>query len=177
MNVDSSNVSIQANNRLDLCMLAFLEEVSTIVGHDNLFKRSILLIRAWWSYETVAYVGISIKHYLNDLTICIMVCAIFNQYHTRITSPLQALCLFLAEYSSYDGTTHVITLQGIVPYKANSSSITQLVLLEPHIHDLFQSELLDKYWLLFNLNNSSLDVIDVENILRKYSSSILGYVD
>jgi hypothetical protein len=41
------------NNRNDLCMLAFTDEVDALVGKNHLFKRSILLIRAWWFYETV----------------------------------------------------------------------------------------------------------------------------
>ena len=61
------------------------------------------------------YVGCVIKYYLPDFSLCIMVCAIFNQYHAQIASPLQALCLFLTEYSGYDGATHAITLQGLVP--------------------------------------------------------------
>ena len=50
-------VEIVVNVRTDLCMLAFVEEFSGLVGQDNLFKRSLLLIRAWWVYETASYVG------------------------------------------------------------------------------------------------------------------------
>eukprot|EP01034_Spumella_vulgaris_P030918 gene30918-38211_t len=53
--VDALEVEISANARTDICMLAFLEEVSEMVGLDNLFKRSLLLIRAWWVYETASY--------------------------------------------------------------------------------------------------------------------------
>eukprot|EP01034_Spumella_vulgaris_P031267 gene31267-38633_t len=77
--VDSMlHVAINAHTRADLCMLAFLEEFSSLVGQDNLFKRSLLLIRAWWVYEAASYVGCPIKHYLSDFSLCIMVCAIFN---------------------------------------------------------------------------------------------------
>eukprot|EP01034_Spumella_vulgaris_P030505 gene30505-37733_t len=49
------DVEIVVNARGELCMLAFLEEFSSLVGQDNLFKRSLLLIRAWWVYETASY--------------------------------------------------------------------------------------------------------------------------
>jgi hypothetical protein len=146
-------VEVLANNSHDICILAFLEEMSSLVGQDSLFKRSILLIRAWWVYETAAYVGTHIKPYIGDISICVMVCAVFNQYHARISSPLQALCLFLAEYSAYDGATHAITLQGIVPFKSSSSS--QPVLLDSQPWHLLSCDCLEKYWQLMNVNGSS----------------------
>ena len=150
--IDSCEVEILANSRQDVCMLAFLEEVAALVGQDDLFKRSLLLIRAWWFYETAAYVGTQIRHYLNDFSMCVMVCAIFNQHHTRIQSPLQALCLFLAEYSTYDGTTEVITLQGIVPFVYSDSSVFNVS--DVSEHHLFNLTILEKYWAIFNMPES-----------------------
>ena len=79
-----------------------------------------------------------------------MVCALFNQYYRRINSPLQALCLFLAEYSAYDGSTHAITLQGIVPFKATDGH--ELSLSPIHRGHLYSPLILDKYCQLFNLD-------------------------
>jgi hypothetical protein len=146
---DAIDISICCNRRGDLCMLAFLEEVASLVGQDALFKRSLLLIRAWWVYETAALAGTSIKHYLGDFSICVMVCAVFNQYHARISSPLQALCLFLAEYSAYDGATHAITLQGIVPFKSEPGNA--LVSLPPQNHHLISAQIIEKFCILFNM--------------------------
>ncbi len=169
LNVDNScEVELLANNRHDLCMLAFVEEFASLVGKEDLFKRSLLLIRAWWHYETAAYVGTPIKHYLKDSNICVMVCAIFNQFHMRISSPLQALCLFLAEYSAYDGATQAITLQGIVPFKSATSS--QPLLLDAQPSHLVSCEIIEKYWNLFNLSSASADSTGYENIIRSTSS-------
>ena len=150
--VDLNEVSITCNRKGDIGMVVFLEEVAALVGQDDLFKRSLLLIRAWWFYETAAYFGTSIRHYLNDFSMCVMVCAIFNQHHTRIQSPLQALCLFLAEYSTYDGTAEVITLQGIVPFVYSDSSVFNV----PDVseHHLFNLTILEKYWAIFNMPES-----------------------
>jgi hypothetical protein len=150
--VDALEVEISANARTDICMLAFLEEVSEMVGLDNLFKRSLLLIRAWWVYETASYVGCPIKHYLSDFSLCIMVCAIFNQYHAQIGSPLQALCLFLTEYSGYDGSTHAITLHGIIPFKTPSSA--QAAAGNARADHLINTQFIDKYRKLFNLQSA-----------------------
>ena len=157
---DMTEVEISLNARNDVCLLAFFEEVDNLVGQDSLFKRSILLIRAWWEYETAEYFDSpATRQLLNESAICVMVCAIFNQHHTRIQSPLQALCLFLAEYSAYDGTTEVITLQGIVPFRSLDSH--QLTLSEPSKKHLVSSTLLDKYWKVFQ----------VEDVIRSRTSS------
>ncbi len=71
-------------------------------------------------YETASYVGCPIKHYLSDFTVCIMVCAVFNQYHSQITTPMQALCMFMTEYAAYDGSTQAITVQGILSFEEAS---------------------------------------------------------
>jgi hypothetical protein len=50
--VDNSiRVEIISNARIELCLLSFFEEFDRLIGRDHLFKRSLLLIRAWWHYE------------------------------------------------------------------------------------------------------------------------------
>lgn len=87
--VDSLEIEVQGNNKHDLCMLAFIEEVALLVGRDHLFKRALLLVRTWWTYETVAYVQCQIKYYLPDFALCIMLISVFNQYLPSISSPFQ----------------------------------------------------------------------------------------
>ena len=79
-------------------LLAFFEEFSRLVDKNGLFKKTLTLVRAWWAYETASYVGTSIKHYLSDETVTVMVAAIFNQHNDAISQPLQGLFIFLAEY-------------------------------------------------------------------------------
>jgi hypothetical protein len=116
LTLDSVQIEIVANPKLDIVTLALLEELSDLVGKNLLFKRSLLVIRAWWMYETSAYVGSPIKHYLSDLSVAIMVGALFNQYHARLHHPLQALTMFLAEYAHISWETHAISLQGVIPF-------------------------------------------------------------
>jgi hypothetical protein len=149
---DVTEVEISLNARNDICMLAFFEEVDQLVGHDSLFKRSVLLIRAWWEYDTAeCFESPLTKQVLTESTICVMVCAIFNQYHARINNPLQALCLFLAEYSAYDGATQAITLQGIVPFRAADSH--QLHAIDSSKKHLISQSLLEKYWQVFHVDD------------------------
>jgi hypothetical protein len=147
--IDSIPIEITANNRIDLCMLGFFEEISNMLNENYLLKRSYLLIRAWWCYETPAFVGCVIRHYLTDYQLFIMILAIFNQYHSYIQHPFQSLCLFLAEYSTYDGSTQAITLGGITTFQTRSSNQPQI----PDIQSfhLLKQEFLEKYWHIFNV--------------------------
>ena len=100
--VDNLAIMVSANKNASMAMVALVEQTSALVGKDNLFKNSLVLIRAWWAYETTTYVGSNIRHYLSDDAICVMVISIFNRYHSTLHQPLQALVMFLAEYSEMD---------------------------------------------------------------------------
>jgi len=108
--IDSSAVGVEifSNMRTDLCLVAFFEELNTLIGQNNLFKRSLILIRAWWIYEA------NLSNLLSDTSISIMLGAIFNENPTTIKHPFQALYIFLVTFSSLDYYNNVITLFGIV---------------------------------------------------------------
>jgi DNA polymerase sigma len=53
-------VDITINRGGALNTIAFLEEADELIGRDHLFKRSVLLIKAWCSHEAVNYCGKSI---------------------------------------------------------------------------------------------------------------------
>ena len=163
---DALPVKISANKLNEMCLITFIEQFSVLVGRDNLFKDTLLLVRAWWIYETTTYLGTSIKHYLNDWSICIMVSAIFNRYHEEIHHPLQALAIFLAEYSSIDWYQSAITLQGVVPLRpidpANPDGEAIPWLSNPHPSHLVQSNLIKKYWFVYNVNPQVLEQMSAE---------------
>uniref|UniRef100_A0A6N2LEL4 PAP/OAS1 substrate-binding-related domain-containing protein n=1 Tax=Salix viminalis TaxID=40686 RepID=A0A6N2LEL4_SALVM len=50
--VQNTVVDISFNQLGGLCTLCFLEEVDRLVGKNHLFKRSIILIKAWCYYES-----------------------------------------------------------------------------------------------------------------------------
>ena len=128
---------ISSTGRGDLCLLGFLEELSSLVAKDDLFKRSLCLVRAWWSYEAPHYTQPhqqqgqqgqqgagteKTRSLLTDATIAVMLAAIFNRHHDRIHFPLQALSIFLAEYGEIDWANNAITLQGVVPFAPVASA-------------------------------------------------------
>lgn len=146
--IDAVPVEIGCDPRSDLCLLALFEEIAGLVDKEHLFKRSLLLIRAWWVYETSAYIGCPMKHYLSDFSLCVMVSAIFNQYHLQIYYPLQALSFFLAEYSDFDWSENAITLQGIVPFRTENES--EPWMRQSNFGHVLSAQILSKYWQAFN---------------------------
>lgn len=119
----STVVDIRANMKIDICFVAYLEEIDRIVGRDHLFKKSISLIRIWWTKETPADCKtVTSSEYMPDTALLIMICAVFNQFHHRIFSPFQALCFFSIEYASFDWSSNGLTAYGPICLSANPDS-------------------------------------------------------
>lgn len=154
--VDSIAVEISANNRGELCLLSFAEEAASLFHSEKaLFKRSFLLIRAWWVHETQALVGTVIRHYLNDYHLFVMLLAIFNQYHQHLHHVMQVFSFFLAEYSGYDGMSKVITIFGMTTFQTKTSNQPVIPLANRRFDtNMISEELLDKYWILFNISHA-----------------------
>ena len=149
----SLEVEICTNVRLDMCLFTFLNEFDNLVGKDHLFKRTLLLVRSWWFYESASPVNTPVRHYLSEQTICIMLVAVFNIYSQQINSVFEAFVYFLRDFSQYDGKNHVITVQGIVPFQSETSNVPCMV--RPQPNHLISVEILEKYWQLFNLTELS----------------------
>lgn len=155
--VDSIAVEISANNRGELCLLSFAEEACLLFHPEKaLFKQSFLLLRAWWAHETQALVGTVIRHYLNDYHLFVMLLAVFNQYHQHLHNVMQVFSFFLAEYSGYDGMSKVITIFGMTTFQTKSSNQPVIPTLNKGAHNdsMISEELLDKYWILFNISHA-----------------------
>lgn len=153
--IDAVEVEISINNRVDLCINSLLEKLDSIIGKGHLFKRTILLIRAWWVYETSLYAETSIKHYLSDHGLAVMIVMIFNLYYRFIESPLQAFFLFLKEFASYNGENAVITIQGIINLGDNNETKVennQITFERVQKYHLITPEIQEKYWYLFNVH-------------------------
>jgi hypothetical protein len=150
--IDSLDVEITVNNRLELCFLAFLEEVSGLVGQNHLFKRSFLLIRSWWFYETANYAKTQIKHFIPDFGLSVMIVSIFNRFHKQISNPLTALLVFLREFSTYDGRNQAISIQGFTAFQSETSNQPKLILSQAD--HLINEDIYEKYFKLFNTQDA-----------------------
>ncbi|KAI3667811.1 hypothetical protein L6452_42880 [Arctium lappa] len=105
-------IDISFNQLGGLCTLCFLEQVDRLVGKDHLFKRSIIMIKAWCYYESRvlgAHHGLISTYALETLVLYI-----FHVFHASLNGPLQVLYRFLDYYSKFDWDNYIISLDGPV---------------------------------------------------------------
>nr|GMC81837.1 uncharacterized protein LOC109159045 [Ipomoea batatas] len=118
-------VDISFNQIGGLCTLCFLEQVDQLIGKDHLFKRSIILIKAWCYYESRilgAHHGLISTYALETLVLYI-----FHLFHSTLDGPLAVLYKFLDYFSKFDWETYCICLAGPV----RISSLPEIVVEVP----------------------------------------------
>ncbi|XP_060176107.1 uncharacterized protein LOC132606553 [Lycium barbarum] len=110
--VQNTVIDISCNQLGGLCTLCFLEQVDRLVGKNHLFKRSIILIKAWCYYESRvlgAHHGLISTYALETLVLYI-----FQLFHSSLDGPLAVLYSFLDYYSKFDWDNYCISLNGPV---------------------------------------------------------------
>ncbi|BAF27424.1 uncharacterized protein [Oryza sativa Japonica Group] len=114
-------VDISFNQFGGLCTLCFLEKVDQKFEKYHLFKRSIMLIKAWCYYESRilgAHHGL-----ISTYALEILVLYIFHLFHGTLDGPLAVLYRFLDYYSKFDWDNKGISLYGPI----SLSSLPELV--------------------------------------------------
>ncbi|KAL1199779.1 Protein HESO1 [Cardamine amara subsp. amara] len=105
-------VDISFNQIGGICTLCFLEKIDQHIGKDHLFKRSIILIKAWCYYESRilgAFHGLISTYALETLVLYI-----FHLFHSSLNGPLAVLYKFLDYFSKFDWDNYCISLNGPV---------------------------------------------------------------
>ncbi|XP_068635536.1 uncharacterized protein [Aristolochia californica] len=105
-------IDISFNQLGGLCTLCFLEQVDHVIGKNHLFKRSIILIKAWCYYESRilgAHHGLISTYALETLVLYI-----FHLFHSSLNGPLAVLYRFLDYFSKFDWDNYCISLHGPV---------------------------------------------------------------
>ncbi|KAK9758060.1 hypothetical protein RND81_01G204000 [Saponaria officinalis] len=111
--VENIVVDISFNQLGGLCTLCFLEEVDNLINQDHLFKRSIILIKAWCYYESRilgAHHGLISTYALETLVLYI-----FHIFNNSFTGPLEVLYRFLEFFCKFDWENFCVSLWGPVP--------------------------------------------------------------
>ncbi|KAL8142482.1 hypothetical protein V2J09_015514 [Rumex salicifolius] len=111
--VNNIVVDISFGQLSGLCTLCFLEKVDLHIGQNHLFKRSIILIKAWCYYESRllgAYHGLISTYALETLILYI-----FRVFNNSFAGPLEVLYRFLEFFSNFDWDNFCISLLGPVP--------------------------------------------------------------
>ncbi|XVE73726.1 hypothetical protein DITRI_Ditri11bG0141700 [Diplodiscus trichospermus] len=111
--VENIVVDISFNQLGGLCTLCFLEEVDLLINQNHLFKRSIILIKAWCYYESRilgAHHGLISTYALETLVLYI-----FHVFNKSFSGPLEVLYHFLEFFSKFDWENFCVSLWGPVP--------------------------------------------------------------
>ncbi|GER46363.1 nucleotidyltransferase [Striga asiatica] len=111
--VENIVVDISFNQVGGLCTLCFLDEVDHLINQDHLFKRSIILIKAWCYYESRvlgAHHGLISTYALETLVLYI-----FHVFNSSFHGPLEVLYRFLEFFSNFDWENFCVSLWGPVP--------------------------------------------------------------
>ncbi|KAK1412205.1 hypothetical protein QVD17_33252 [Tagetes erecta] len=111
--VENIVVDISFNQLGGLCTLCFLEEVDHLINQNHLFKRSIILIKAWCYYESRilgAHHGLISTYALETLVLYI-----FHVFNNSFAGPLEVLYRFLEFFSNFDWEFYCVSLWGPVP--------------------------------------------------------------
>ncbi|TVU21236.1 hypothetical protein EJB05_30861, partial [Eragrostis curvula] len=110
--IENIIVDISFNQIGGVSTFCFLELIDREVGKDHLFKRSIMLIKAWCYHESRilgAHHGLLSTYALETLVLYI-----FNLFHKSLHGPLEALYRFLEYFSKFDWDKYGINLNGPV---------------------------------------------------------------
>eukprot|EP01084_Bolivina_argentea_P034061 63004_1 len=128
-------IKITANCLDDFVMYVLYEDVNKLLGKDHLFKQSILLIKAWWLYESRTYTGFKMMNHVNEATLFALIFAVVNVHHERLHTPLQVLAMFFHIYGTLSWKDVVVGPAGPVPrhaYRAYTASTYPSSMLVPY---------------------------------------------
>ncbi|KAL9379650.1 hypothetical protein Peur_028132 [Populus x canadensis] len=93
--------------------LCFLEQVDQLIGRDHLFKRSVILIKAWCFHESRilgAHHGL-----ISTYALQILVLNVVDNFHSSLSRPLAVLYKFLDYYSTFDWDNYCVSINGPIP--------------------------------------------------------------
>ncbi|RCV14520.1 hypothetical protein SETIT_2G432700v2 [Setaria italica] len=110
--IENIVVDVSFNQIGGVSTFCFLELVDRQVGKNHLFKRSIMLIKAWCYHESRilgAHHGLISTYALETLVLYI-----FNMFHKSLHGPLEAFYRFLEYFSKFDWDKYGISLNGPV---------------------------------------------------------------
>ncbi len=122
--VGNVHVDVTENQGGSVAASALLEEADNLIQRDHLFKRSLLLLKAWAWCETPRLVGRRVlgaqRGGLTSYGLSVMVLHLFAVRSSAedLVHPLDVLVRFFEVYSEFDWSRYCLTLDGPVPFES-----------------------------------------------------------
>lgn len=129
MVVGNMVVDLTENQGGSVAAAALLEEADNLIQRDHLFKRSLLLLKAWAWCETPRLVGKRVlgaqEGGLTSYGLSVMVLHLFalKSSADTLVHPLDVLLRFFEVYSEFDWDRYCLTLDGPVPVHSVSEPL------------------------------------------------------
>eukprot|EP01035_Chromulina_nebulosa_P024194 gene24194-31452_t len=131
--INNVSVDVSMNQIGALYNESLIESVNHHIGRDDLFKKSIILIKAWGRYESPRHTNGSggilcaskSDGRLTSWTLIVMLMWVFNSKGETIYHPLQALGHFLRIFSSFQWDEKAVTVNG--PADANDLTAEETI--------------------------------------------------
>ncbi|XP_019432322.1 PREDICTED: uncharacterized protein LOC109339354 [Lupinus angustifolius] len=162
-------VDISFNQLGGLSTLCFLEKVDRLVGKGHLFKRSVILIKAWCYYESRilgAHHGLISTYALETLVLYIF----HHFHHVSLDGPLAVLFRFLDYFSKFDWDNYCVSLKGPV----GKSSLPDIV---AEVLENGGNTLLTEEFIRSCVDSFSVPSRGVDSNLRAFPQKHLNIVD
>ena len=102
----------------------FLERVNQIMGKDGIFKRSIILIKAWCLYES--HILGSQNANLCSYAIEVMIIYVLNNYYEECLTPLDVLRVFIRVFAKFNWAHYILTIYGPISVAVYNQSFTSV---------------------------------------------------
>ncbi|KAL8129051.1 hypothetical protein V2J09_018206 [Rumex salicifolius] len=162
-------VDISCNQLGGLCTLCFLEQIDRLVDNDHLFKRSVILIKAWCYYESRI---LGATHGLfSTYALEILVLYIFHIHHSSLKGPFSVLQRFLEYFSNFDWENYCVSLHGPV----RKSSMPDIVVHTPEV--CRHNRLLSKQFLMNSTTMFKVPPRDHGKQSRPFQQKFINIID
>ena len=179
--VDSVTVDMTANNIEELYQTTFLEECDLVLGKNHLLKNSLILLKAWWLYESRVVTGSTILQTIPDFALSVMMLHIINKHHRQVHHPLQILAIFFNVYSKLDWAYEGVSMEEIVKVEGEQIHRSEV---DADADDdstptCFKISLLNKYRQRYNQSrisgrtSSTTRTFSTSNIASTHASAVL----
>jgi hypothetical protein len=147
--INGISVDISTNQLPSLFADSLLERIDGFVKRKHLFKRSLLLVKAWFNYESPRFTHGGGTLYnsrdskINSWVLAVMLIWTFNVKGKAIYSPLQALAHFFRLFSTFNWQTNALTVHGPVPIDSLTGDDSQNNAFSASSNNFFPQSLFD----------------------------------
>lgn len=91
-----------------VCTLHFMNLMSKIIGKEQLLKKSIILLKAWFTYES-SFLG-SYAACMATYALYILVIFIINNYYEELQTPMDVFRKFFQVWGNFDWDSNLISI-------------------------------------------------------------------